>query len=45
MVAEIVPQLNSEERDLRDCVIHGDALTVLRTMPSNSVDAMLTDPP
>ena len=26
-------------------VIHGDCLEVLRTMPDNSVDAVVTDPP
>jgi DNA modification methylase len=26
-------------------VIHGDSLEVLRAMPDNSVDAIVTDPP
>lgn len=38
-------QLNSDEREVWDRVIHGDALTVLRSMESNSVDAIVTDPP
>ena len=33
------------ERELVDRVIHGDALTVLRSMTSNSVDSIVTDPP
>jgi site-specific DNA-methyltransferase (adenine-specific) len=28
-----------------DIVIHGDCLTALRTMPDNSVDSVVTDPP
>lgn len=35
----------SKEREERDRVINGDALTVLRTLESNSVDAIVTDPP
>jgi DNA modification methylase len=39
-------QSNSpEEREMWDRVIHGDALDVLRSMPDNSVDAIVTDPP
>ena len=31
--------------DMLNQVIHGDCLEVLRTMPDNSVDAVVTDPP
>ena len=31
--------------DMLNQVIHGDCLEVLRTMPDNSVDAVVIDPP
>ncbi len=35
----------TKEREMWDRVINGDALAVLRSMESNSVDAIVTDPP
>lgn len=30
---------------MHDILTHGDCLDVLRNMPSNSVDSIVTDPP
>lgn len=30
---------------MKNELIHGDALTVLPTLPANSFDALITDPP
>ncbi len=34
-----------EKNEGRCALIHGDCLAVLKTMPDNSVDSVVTDPP
>lgn len=43
----MVAQLNNEtpEREMWDQIYQGDCLAILKTLPSNSVDALVTDPP
>ncbi len=45
--AATMGQSDSEmsEREMVDRVIHGDALEVIRALPDNSIDSIVTDPP